>query len=33
MARMTTGGGVPVAAGTAGVTFAAPAKRKWRKGR
>jgi hypothetical protein len=27
------GGRTPVAAGTAGTTFAAPAKRKWRKGR
>jgi hypothetical protein len=32
--RMTRGGGTPAAVGTAGVTFAAaPAKRKWRKGR
>ncbi len=30
---VTSGGRTPVAAGTAGVTFAAPAKRKWRKGR
>ena len=33
MRKMTTGAGTPVAAGTAGVTFAAPAKRKSRKGR
>ena len=33
MRKMTPGAGVPVAAGTAGVTFAAPAKRKSRKGR
>ena len=32
MRKMTPGGGDPVVAGTAGVTFAAPAKRKWRKG-
>ncbi len=30
---VATGGRTPVAAGTAGTTFAAPAKRKWRKGR
>ena len=33
MRKMTPGGGTPVTAGTAGVTFGAPAKRKWRKGR
>jgi len=33
MHKRTPGGGTPVAAGTAGVTFGAPAKRKWRKGR
>ena len=33
MRTVAAGGGQPVAAGTAGVTFAAPAKRKWRKGR
>ena len=33
MRTVAGGGGQPVAAGTAGVTFAAPAKRKWRKGR
>ena len=31
--RVTTGGGSAAPAGTAGVTFGAPSKRKWRKGR
>jgi hypothetical protein len=30
---VATGGRTPVAAGTSGTTFAAPAKRKWRKSR
>jgi hypothetical protein len=32
-AGVRIGGGAPVAAGTVGVTIAAPAKRRWRKGR